>query len=87
MTLSPALIKRAYQFGDFAPEGVSEPDQHRKTRYLDSTFQIADEGLIGFAEFRELTLREVALQSQLAQMPAEKLSFRGSFRHSTATPT
>jgi hypothetical protein len=86
MALSPALIKRSYQFGDLAPERVSEPDQHRKTRYLDSTFQIADEWLIGLTQLRELTLRELAPQPQLAQMPAEKLSFHGSFRHSTDTP-
>jgi len=60
-SLSPALIKRAYQFGDFAPERFSEPDQHGKTRYFDSTFQIADEWLVGIAEVRELTLREVPL--------------------------
>jgi hypothetical protein len=87
MASSPALIKRSYQFGDLAPERVSESDQHRKTRDFDSTFQIADEGLIGMTEFRELTLRELSPQPQLAQMPAEQLSFRGSFRHATDTPT
>jgi len=85
--LSPALIKRPYQFGHFTPEGVSEPDQHGKTRHFDATFQIADEWLVGITQLRELTLRELTLQPQLAQMPAEKLSFRGRFRHSTDTPT
>jgi len=85
--LSPALIKRAYEFGHFAPKRISEPDEHGKTRYFDSTFQIADEWLTGITEFRELTLRELTPQPQLAQMRAEKLSFIGSFRHSTDTPS